>query len=70
MPYTDEHKSAMKEIGKTECFKEFSHQVLNDLTAAMGTLYLTPETPTQAEMFRERSIQAIQQTVERFREIL
>jgi hypothetical protein len=72
MPYTEAEKTAMKEIAQLECFKEFSHDCMNDLTAALGNLYLLekPESSVQAEMLRARIEEAINEAVKMFREVL
>ena len=73
MTYTDQDKEQMKRISElSPAFKEFAHEVMNSLTAAKLALCIleNPETPVQAEMLRARALEAIDRSVETFREVL
>lgn len=71
MPYGEREQQQMRAISEAPAFREFAHEIMNDLAAALGHLYLleSPETPVQAEMFRARAIEAVNNAVKEFREI-
>ena len=70
---TESEKQTMQGIAEiTPAFDKFSHEVLNDLGAALLALLSIEkaETKTQEEMLRARATQAVNDAMRRFREIL
>lgn len=70
--YTDDHKNTMREIIRlAPAFKEFSGEVIKDLTEALTNLLQIEksETQIQAEMYRTRGIQSINSALRKFIEI-
>ena len=72
MAYTEEYKQSMKGLELVcPALKEFSHDVKNHIAAAITNLHLLEkaESPVQAEMYRARTMQSLDEAVKMFREV-
>jgi hypothetical protein len=69
---TEEHKQSLKGLSETcPAFDVFSHEILNDLGAALLAILSieNAESRVQEETLRARATQAISDAMRRFREV-